>query len=205
MSDEKEEPTPGANKSKLGEKSNHQRTRGGGSSTAGGTSASGGEGGYGGNSTTTSDDEEQQVPRHSRTGESDGERNKRRRTAAASPDDNNSSGSGGGKNMVSLDVMMEKMSATMSATMSSVVASAINSSGAVYNKEREDARGSVLAEQQRRERVECQLREAETKMAQRLIDERRIIEEESAVKYRELEAKFLETSLLKVVIFFISF
>ena len=168
--------------------------------------ASGGEGGSatGGNGTTS--DDEEHVPRPSRTEES--AENKRRRTASPPPD--HVGGSSSSKNMVSLDVMMEKMSAamsatisaTMSATMSSVVASAINSSGAIYNKEREDARGSVLAEQQRREHAESQLYQAEIRMTQAMVDQRKIVEEEAAVKYRELEAKFQEMSQLKVVIFF---
>ena len=149
---------------------------------------SGGEGGSatGGNGTTS--DDEEHVPR-SRT--EDSAENKRRRTA--SPDH------GCGKNMVSLDVMMEKMSAAMS----SVVASVINSSGAVYNKERVDARGSVQAEQQRREHAESQLYQAEISMTQAMVDQRKIVEEEAAVKYRELEAKFQAMSKSKVFIFFI--
>ena len=180
---------PGFSLFRHGNASNEENTAG--------ASASGGEGGAGGGNGASSGEEQEHnhIPRPSSSStEEESDNNKRRRTVSPEVD-------GGVKNMVPFDVMMDKMSAAMS----SVVASAINSSGAVYNKERENALGSVQVEQQRRERAECQLREAEIKMAQRLINERQIIEEESAVKYRELEAKFLETSLLKVVIFFISF
>ncbi len=197
-----------------------------------GNGSSGQAAGCDGRGCETSDDEEEEEPAprpetKSRTNEG----NKRRRRIA-SPDHGGGSSS---KNMVSLDGMMEKMSATisatMSATMSSVVASVINSSGAVYNKEREDARGSVQAEQQRREHAESQLYQAEIRMTQVMADQRKIVEEEAekyrvleakfqammtqamadqrkiveeeAEKYRELEAKFQAMSKSKVFIFFI--
>jgi uncharacterized membrane protein YcjF (UPF0283 family) len=83
--------------------------------------------------------------------------------------------------------------------MSSAVTSVFNSTGVDRNKEREDARSYVQMEQQRRERAERQLHEVECRMAQRLVDERKNVQEEAAVKYRELEVKFQEMSRSKVV------
>jgi len=147
-----------------------------------GASASGGEGGSGGYGTTGHNEEHVPPPRTEESAE-----NKRRRTE--SPDD-------GVKNMISLDVM----TATVSAAMSSAVTSVFNSTGVDRNKEREDARSYVQMEQQRRERAERQLHEVECRMAQRLVDERKNVQEEAAVKYRELEVKFQE---MKVFVLYI--
>jgi hypothetical protein len=119
-------------------------------------------GGDGRGTCETSDEEVEEVPAlrpetKSRTNE--GMKNKRQRTGI--PD----------QSKEYFGVAMDKMAATLS----SVVASAINSSGAVGNKDRE-------YEQQRRERVESQLREFELK--QKLIDQRHVVEEEVAAKYQ---------------------
>ena len=162
-------------------------------------SATGGDGGGGSSSRggcETSDDEEEEEepsprPKETKSRTNEGMKNKRQRTGI--PD----------QSKEYFGVAMDKMASTLS----SVVASAINSSGAVGNKDRE-------YEQQRRERVESQLREFELK--QTLSDQRSVVEEEvaakyknvqeeAAVKYRELEAKFQEMSLSKVmvIVFFI--
>ena len=154
-------------------------------SATGGGDNGGGSSSGGGRKTSDDEEEEEPVPRPETNRTKEG-KNKRQRTGI--PD----------QSKEYFGVAMEKMASTFS----SVVASAINSSGAVGNKDRE-------YEQQRRERAESQLREFELK--QKLSDQRRAVEEEvavkykidqkeAAVKYRELEAKFQEMSLSKVVV-----
>jgi hypothetical protein len=101
----------------------------------------------------------------------------------------------GGRSKDYFEVAMDKLSATFS----SVIASAIDSSGSVGNKEREDSRKLVMMEQQRREKVEIQLREVGLK--HKLFEQRRIVEEEMTAKHTaeigQLKSKLDEETGMK--------
>ena len=138
--------------------------------------ASSGEGGMGGETPDDGGEEEESMP-HPQTSRTNNERGKRQRT-----------GSPGGKsrNLVPLDIMMDKMAATIS----SVVTAAISSSGSDRNAEREGARTSIQQEQRRREQAENEIRALQMDTDRKMVEERRRIEVEMGSKYeKELERK----------------
>ena len=138
--------------------------------------ASSGEGGMGGETPDDGGEEEESMP-HPQTPRTNNERGKRQRT-----------GSPGGtsRNLVPLDIMMDKMAATIS----SAVTAAISSSGSDRNAEREGARTSIQQEQRRREQAENEVRALQMDTDRKMAEERRRIEVEMGSKYeKELERK----------------
>ena len=124
-----------------------------------GDASTGGAGGI-----ETESEEEEDVPR---PGSEEGGGNKRKR--AASPD-------GGGLNMVSLDVMMDKLTATVS----SAVASAVNSSGSALSsavasansdlsKERDNARNALLNADTQLQEIRAEMRHKDAQHAADLV------------------------------------
>ena len=89
--------------------------------------------------------------------------------------------------MVSLDAMMDKMSATLSSSLSSVVAAAITSSGSAAATERESARAYLTQEQGRRKKAEKELQELRVEMEQRLMEQEQVLLNEKRCADRRLQ------------------
>lgn len=126
--------------------------------------------------------------------EEGGEEEESSRLRLSSNDDNNNRSKrqrtgepGGGGGMVSLDAMMDKMSATLSSSLSSVVAAAITSSGSAAAMERESARAYLIQEQGRREKAEKELQELRVDMEQRLMEQERVLLNEKRCADRRLQ------------------
>jgi hypothetical protein len=138
--------------------------------------ASSGEGGVGGETPDEDKEEDEPMPRAG-AARANNDRSKRQRTGSPS---------GTSRNLVSLDIMMDKMAATLS----SVVTAAISSSGSDRNAEREGARTSIQQEQRRREQAENEVRVLRIEMDRKISEERHNIEMEIGRKYKEgLETK----------------
>ncbi len=140
----------------------------------GGGESTGGMGGR-----ASSDEEEEERP-------SNDERSKRKRTASP-----------GGREMVSLDVMMDKMAAAMS----TVVSAAISSSGSDRNMEREGAKSMILMEQQRREKAESRLHDLEFKTADEVEKATKSLRDAHTIeiKAKDEQALQIETARKKLV------
>jgi hypothetical protein len=119
--------------------------------------------------------------------QSNGEGGKRRRTE--SPD---------GRDMIPFELVMDKLTTTLS----SVFASAINSCESGRERERENFKNLLQTEQFRREKAETELRELRENMVRKLVEQRRVVEEEAEARYKKLEADLQELGRLKVVIYF---
>ena len=145
-----------------------------GQAAGGGGASSGGMGGR-----ASSDEEDEERPRND-------ERSKRQRTASP-----------GGREMVSLDVMMDKMAAAMS----TVVSAAISSTGSDRNMEREGAKSMILMEQQRREKAESRLHDLEFKTADEVEKATKSLRDAHTIeiKAKDEQALQIETARKKLV------
>jgi hypothetical protein len=100
--------------------------------------------------------------------------------------------------MIPFELVMDKLTTTLS----SVFASAINSCESGRERERENFKNLLQTEQFRREKAETELRELRENMVRKLVEQRRVVEEEAEARYKKLEADLQELGRLKVVIYF---